>query len=112
VVACPGGSVSTRVDGATVTIAGGMYKVEVQGQTLNDTTGGIKFEVTVPVTAGGRTDQVRPDQFGQTIAAGATLKWTLTKLVESTSQPTIGSPSGNWSWADPKHASCPTSAFG
>jgi hypothetical protein len=113
---CPGGSVSTRVNGAFVTIAGGQYKVEVDGTTVNDTTAAINFEVTVPVTykPGGssKTDNVRPDQYGQSVRAGGSLDWTLTYLVNSENTPTIGSPSGSWSWTDAALRSCPTSAFG
>lgn len=113
---CPGGSVSTRVNGAFVTIAGGQYKVEVEGTTVNDTTAAINFEVTVPVTyqpgTSSKTDQVRPDQYGQSVRAGSSLDWTLTYLVDSENTPTIGSPSGTWSWTDSALRSCPTSAFG
>lgn len=117
-VTCPGGSVSTRVDGAISTLVGDQWKVEVDGTTLNNTTASINLGVTVPVTykptgSGNKTDEVKPAQFNQSVRPGTSLKWTIDLTIpDSTTQPTIAAPTGDWTWTDASFASCPTNAFG
>lgn len=111
--ACPGGSVATSITGATVTIVGGAWKVDVSGTTTNNTTAAIRMQVTVPITyvdGGGATKTVtaQPAQYGQTVAPGASLSWSVSQPVTSDQQPRPGSPAGAFSWADPSMASCPT----
>ena len=112
---CPSGSVATNLTGATVTIVGGSWKVEVSGSTTNNTSAAITLLVTVPINyedEGGapKTVTAKPAEYGRSIAPGATLNWAVSQAVTSPQQPRPGTPSSSFSWSNSSFASCPTGA--
>lgn len=110
---CPSGSVATNLTGATVTIVGGAWKVDVTGTTTNNTTGAITLQVTVPINyvdegGGSKTVTAKPAEYGRSIAPGATLNWSVSQPVTSPQQPRPGTPTSAFSWTDSSFAACPT----
>jgi hypothetical protein len=116
--ACPSGGVSSAVGGTWTSIVGGDWRVDFTGSsTTNNTTAAIKLNVEVPITYvddGGSSQVIafRPDQYGQTIAPGATVNWSGVRLIrDAPQQPAMGSATGRWAWADPAFATCEVGAF-
>jgi hypothetical protein len=109
---CPGGFAGSQLSVNISALPASQWRVTINGTTRNDTTASINLLLTVPINGSGGTTDARPDKYGTAVAPGATLAWTATATVDSSSEPTVTRAAGTWAWTDPQYASCATGTFG